>query len=113
MAAELGPFIQEEHAVVGERHLAGHRDVAAADQPRIRDSMVGGAKRARRDQRRAVAGEAGDAVEARDPRTSVSGITGRMVNGGGLTSTYPPKGGRARADYDQNACIAFSFASTA
>jgi hypothetical protein len=31
MAAELGELIQEEHAVVGQRHLAGHRDVAAAD----------------------------------------------------------------------------------
>jgi hypothetical protein len=31
LAAELGPFIQEQHAVVRQRHLAGHRDVAAAD----------------------------------------------------------------------------------
>ena len=43
MAAELGPFIQEEHAVVGQRHVARHRHVAPADQPRIRDGMVGGA----------------------------------------------------------------------
>jgi hypothetical protein len=38
MAAALGPFIQEEHAVVGLRHLAGHRYVAAADQ--LRAEMV-------------------------------------------------------------------------
>ena len=65
VAAELGQFIQEEHAIVGQRHLARHRYVAAADQPRIRDGMVGRAKRAGRDQRRAVAGEAGDAVDTR------------------------------------------------
>jgi hypothetical protein len=62
MAAELGPCIQEEHAVVGQRRLAGHRHVAATDQPRIRDGLVGRATRAGRHQRRAVAGEAGDAV---------------------------------------------------
>ena len=33
MASELGQFIQEKHAVVHQRHLAGHRYVAAADQP--------------------------------------------------------------------------------
>jgi hypothetical protein len=38
MAAELGQFIQEEHAMVGQRHFARHRHVAPADQPRIRDS---------------------------------------------------------------------------
>ena len=41
MAAELGEFIQEEHAMVGQRHLAGHRHVAATDQPRIRDGVMG------------------------------------------------------------------------
>ena len=35
MAAALGPFIQEEHAVVGQRHLTRHRHVAATDQPHI------------------------------------------------------------------------------
>jgi hypothetical protein len=35
MAAELGPFIQEEHAIVGQRHVARHRHVAPADQPDI------------------------------------------------------------------------------
>jgi hypothetical protein len=37
VAPELGPFIQEEHAIVGERQLARHRHVAPADQPDIRD----------------------------------------------------------------------------
>jgi hypothetical protein len=35
------------------------------DQSRIRDGLVGGAKRAGRDKRRAVAGAAGDAVNPR------------------------------------------------
>jgi hypothetical protein len=42
MAAELGPCIQEEHAVVGQRHLARHRHVAPTDQPHIRARVVGG-----------------------------------------------------------------------
>jgi hypothetical protein len=65
MATELGQFIQEEHAIVGQRHVSRHRHVAPADQPRIRDGVVGRATRARRDQRRTVAGEAGDAVDTR------------------------------------------------
>jgi hypothetical protein len=64
MTAELGPFIPARHAVVGQRHVARHRHVAAADQPRIRDSVMGRAKQTGRDQRRAVAGEAGDAMDA-------------------------------------------------
>jgi hypothetical protein len=44
MAAALGPCIQEEHAMVGQRHVARHRHMAPADQPRIRDGIVGRAK---------------------------------------------------------------------
>jgi hypothetical protein len=47
MAAELGPFIQEEHAMVGQRHVTRHRHVAPADQPRIRDGVVRGARHGR------------------------------------------------------------------
>jgi hypothetical protein len=64
VAPELRQFIQEKHAIVGQRHFARHRHVAPADQPRIRDGVVGGATRAGRDQRRAVAGEASHAMEA-------------------------------------------------
>jgi hypothetical protein len=46
MAAKLGPFIQEEHAVVGQRHLAGHGDVAPTGQPRIRNGVRQGPTRA-------------------------------------------------------------------
>jgi hypothetical protein len=65
MAAELGELIQKQHAMVGQRHLARHRHVAPAEQPRIRDGVVGRATWTGRDPRRAVAGEAGDAVDAR------------------------------------------------
>jgi hypothetical protein len=41
MAAALGQFILEEQAVVGQRHFARHRDVAAANQSRLREGLVG------------------------------------------------------------------------
>jgi hypothetical protein len=65
MAAEPEGFIQKEHTMVGQRYVTHHRHVAAADQPRIRDGMVGRATRAGGDQRRAVAGEPGNTVDAR------------------------------------------------
>jgi hypothetical protein len=66
MAAKLGQFIQEAHAMVGQRHVTRHRHVAPADPPRSRERVVGRATRAGRDPRRAVAGEARHAVDARD-----------------------------------------------
>jgi hypothetical protein len=65
MAAALGPFIQEAHAVVGPRHLARPRHVAPADQPHIGEGVMGGAKRPGRDQGRTIAHEASQAVDAR------------------------------------------------
>jgi hypothetical protein len=47
-----------------QRHLARHRHVAPADQSRVREGLVGGAKRASRHQGGAVARGAGDAVDA-------------------------------------------------
>jgi hypothetical protein len=47
MAAALGPCIQEAHAVVGQRHPARHRDVAAADQSGIRDGLMRRLRRTR------------------------------------------------------------------
>jgi hypothetical protein len=35
VAAELGQFIQEEHAGVSQRHFARHWHVAPADQPHV------------------------------------------------------------------------------
>jgi hypothetical protein len=37
----FGTRFQEEHAMVGKRHVAQHRHVAAADQPCIQDGMMG------------------------------------------------------------------------
>jgi hypothetical protein len=42
-----------------------HRHLTPADPPHVRDGMVGGATRAGDNQRRAVAGEANDAVATR------------------------------------------------
>jgi hypothetical protein len=55
MAPELRQLIQTEDPMVGQRHLARHRDVAAADPLRIREGVVGRATRAGRDERRPVA----------------------------------------------------------
>jgi hypothetical protein len=95
MAAELGPFIQEEHAIVGQRDLAGHRDVAAADQPRIREGMVGRATRADRDPRRTGPGAAtrGRRVVA---IASARVITGRMVVSRRASIDVPAPGGPSR-----------------
>jgi hypothetical protein len=62
MAAELGQFVQEEHAIVGQRHVARLRHVAPTDQPHIRDGVVGRAKRAGGDPRHTGAGKPRDAV---------------------------------------------------
>ena len=40
-AAELRQFVQEEHPVVGQAHLPGPGDGAAADEPGVRDGVVG------------------------------------------------------------------------
>jgi hypothetical protein len=64
MAAALGQLIQEEHAIVGPRHLAQHRHVAPADQAGVRDGVMGGATRAGRDLCHAVADAAGEEVNA-------------------------------------------------
>jgi hypothetical protein len=65
VAFELGQFTQKEPAVVRQRHLPGRGDLPAADQAHVRDGVVRGAERARGDDRRAPAGEAGDAMDAR------------------------------------------------
>ena len=45
MAAALGPFMQEAHAMTGQRHLARHGEVPATEQPRIRNGVMRGATR--------------------------------------------------------------------
>jgi hypothetical protein len=41
MAAALGEFVQEEHTVVGQPHFTRPRHAAPADQPYVRDGVVG------------------------------------------------------------------------
>jgi hypothetical protein len=123
MAAKLGPCIQEEHAMVGPRHVARHRPVAPADQPRIRNGVVGRATRTRRDQRRwtgfrkrpwrcgrRCGRRRGGYAWSQSPRrgSSPAGWWSAAVP----ASTVPPQGGRAGAHYGQSACMTFSFTRT-
>jgi hypothetical protein len=63
-------------------HACPHSGTCPADQPRIRNGVMGSAKRAGRDQRRAVAGEAGHTLWIRVvSMASARVITGRMVVG--------------------------------
>jgi hypothetical protein len=45
VAAPRRPCIQTESAVVRQRHVPRHRHVAPANQPNIRDGVMGGATR--------------------------------------------------------------------
>ena len=64
LATAFGAFIQAAQVVGRPRHLPRRRHLAAADQAYIRDGVMGGATRAGGDQRRAVAREASDSVDA-------------------------------------------------
>jgi hypothetical protein len=65
VAVELRQFIQQEHAMVRQRHLARHRDLTAADRAHSRDGVMGGTKRAGGDEGGAGLTSARDAVNAR------------------------------------------------
>ena len=65
---ELGQLVQEEHAVVGERDLAGPGDRAAAGEPRVGDGVVRNPKWALRDQRVPGRKQSGDTVQFSDLR---------------------------------------------
>jgi hypothetical protein len=65
VAAALRPCIQEESAVVRQRHLPRLRHRPAADQAHIRDGVRGGPEGPGGDQGGPGAGEARDAVDTR------------------------------------------------
>jgi hypothetical protein len=44
MAAALREFIQEEHTVVRQRHVPGHRHLATPNQPDIGNRVMRGAR---------------------------------------------------------------------
>jgi hypothetical protein len=110
VACALGPFIQEAHPVVRQRHLPGPRHLAAADQADVREGVVGRTTRARGDQ-------------------GVRASCGRRRGGGGgsrgLRAASAPAGcgaparqhrlpgprGRAAAGYGPHGCIHFRVAS--
>ncbi len=71
--AELGQLIQEEHAAVRQRDLAGVRPVAAAHQPGVADGVVRGAEGAVADQRHIRRELVGHGVDARHIQGFVDG----------------------------------------
>ncbi len=64
MPRALGECIEADDPVVGPRHLARHRHLAAPDHAHLGDGLVGGATRPGGDDGGAPPGEAGDAVDA-------------------------------------------------
>ena len=64
-AGELRQLVEEQHAAVGERRLAGLRRVGAADEPGRGDRVVRRAERARGDEPGRAA-QAGDGLDPRD-----------------------------------------------
>jgi hypothetical protein len=98
---------QAAPVAINPRHVSQPRHLAPTDQPFTRDCIVGGAIRVRRDDRRAVAGEASDAVHA----GGIEGIgEGHLWQDGGEPARphrLPRPGGSGR--YGHNACVAFSL----
>jgi hypothetical protein len=101
MAAALGPCIQEEHPVVGQRDLTQHGHVTPTDQSCIREGLVGRATREGGDPRCAVAGEASDAREAGGVHGFGQGHPGQ--DGG--AATRQPRPARLRGAGRSTACL--------
>jgi hypothetical protein len=95
-AAALGPFIQEEQAVVGRRHLARPRHMAPADQPGVRDGMVRHAVRAA--VTKAVRSTARPATRRMRVVSTASArvMAGRMVVSRRASTDVPAPGGPMR-----------------
>jgi hypothetical protein len=86
VAFELGHLIEGEEAVVRQRHLTGHGDVAAADQADVGDGVMRGAKGARGDEGRVAAGQPGHTV---DPRRLDGLSQGHLRQDGGEAARQP------------------------
>jgi len=77
LAAALGEVIQAAHAVVRPQNLTRHRHVTPTDQARIREGLVGGAKRASRDQGvRSPVSPATRVCSKTSPTAAASGASG-------------------------------------
>ena len=61
LAPARGPLIPKQEIMMRQRHLSRQGQLAAADQTHLGDGVVGSQERARGDDGRAPAGEAGDA----------------------------------------------------
>jgi hypothetical protein len=112
MAFELRQFIQEAHAVVRPRHVPGHWHLAAAEQPDIRDSVMGARKG--RVVTRAVRSPVRTRTATRWMRVVSMAlgrvIAGRMVVSRRASINLPAPGGPA-GGYGHNARMAFPVAS--
>jgi hypothetical protein len=83
MAPKLRPFIQKENPVVSQRYLAGHRHLAAPDQPHLGGGIWRGrgATRARGDDGGTGAGEASNAGAGVSTRISLKNVVSALVRG--------------------------------
>ena len=109
MAAELGEFIQQEHAMVGQRHLAGIGTWPPPISPA--SEMVWWGARNGRVVTNAVRPPVRPATRWMRvvSRASARVIAGRMVVSRRASIDLPAPGGRARRRCGQNAGIAFCF----
>jgi hypothetical protein len=95
---ELRELIQAAHARVRPRPRARQRDLTAADQPHIRDGMMGGAEGAAGDQGRAPVGEAGDAMHA----GRFDGFGQAHLRQDGGQAARQPRSPRARRTHEED-----------
>ena len=93
-AHELAQLVEEQHAVVGERRLAGRRVRAAADQAGGRDRVVRRAERARGDEPAAVV-QARRPTGSASPRSPRPAMSGGRIDGSRRASIVLPVPGRA------------------
>ena len=90
---ELRQLVEEEHAVVGERHLARPGHVAAADQAGVGDGVVGRAERPGDEQRCLLRQQPGDGIDLGGLEGLVQGqIAGRMVGSRRASMVLPVPG---------------------
>jgi hypothetical protein len=97
MPCAFGQLVEEEDAMVRQRHLPGHGDLAAANQADVGDGVVWGAERPGGD----TGGRAGRAV-GRGPRSRHRSPVRRVRRSGGTRcSRYPS----SRLPFCPNPCL--------
>jgi len=91
--AELGQLVEEEHAVVRERDLAGSRNRAAADETGIGHGVMGRAERPLLDEPLPGSEPARDGVDLGDLDGLVAESGGRMPGRRRASIDFPEPGG--------------------